>query len=371
MSKRDYYEVLGVSKSAAADEVKKAYRKLAIKYHPDKNPDDSAAEEKFKEAAEAYEVLSNQDKKVKYDRFGHAGMGGAGDFGGQGMNVEDIFDSFGDIFGGAFGFGGQGGGQQRGAAMRRGSNLRVRVKLSLEEISAGVEKKIKVNKLVQAEGVEYGTCGTCGGSGRVMRVTQTFLGQMQSASACNTCSGTGKTISKSKAGVMPDGLERKESVVTIDIPAGVEEGMQLSVRGKGNDGPMGGPAGDLLVLIEELSHEEFARDGSNLHHDVHLNFADAALGASAEVPTLTGKAKIKIAPGTQSGKTLRLKGKGIPVLNSYETGDILIHINLWTPQTLSSDEKEIMEKFKASPNFQPNPKGNEKSFFNRMKEFFA
>jgi molecular chaperone DnaJ len=372
MAKRDYYEVLGVGKSAGADEIKKAYRKLAIKYHPDKNPGDEAAEDKFKEAAEAYEVLSNQEKKAKYERFGHAGMSGAGGFSGQGMNVEDIFESFGDIFGGAFGgFGGQGGGGQRGASVRRGSNLRVRVKLTLEEIATGVEKKIKVNKLVQAEGLEYTNCGTCGGSGRVMRVTQTFLGQMQTASACSTCSGTGKTISKSKAGVMPDGLERKETVLTIDIPAGVEEGMQLSVRGKGNDGPMGGPAGDLLVLIEELPDEHFARDGGNLHHDVHLNFADAALGASVEVPTLTGKAKIKIAPGTQSGKTLRLKSKGIPVLNSYETGDILIHVNIWTPQSISPEEKEILEKLRIAPNFQPNPNGTEKSFFNRMKEFFT
>lgn len=370
MAKRDYYEVLGVEKGASNDEIKKAYRKLAIKFHPDKNPDDKEAENKFKEAAEAYEVLSNQDKRAKYDRFGHAGMGGAGGFSGQGMNMEDIFESFGDIFGGAFGFGGQAGGQRRGA-MRRGSNLRVRVKLTLEEIAQGVEKKIKVNKLVQADGVEYGTCGTCGGTGRVMRVTQTFLGQMQSASTCNTCSGTGKTISKSKPGVMPDGLERKESVVTIDIPAGVEEGMQLSVRGKGNDGPMGGPAGDLLVLIEELPHDAFARDGANLHHDVYLNFADAAIGTTVEVPTLTGKAKIKIQPGTQSGKTLRLKGKGIPVLNSHQSGDILIHLNLWTPQNLTSEERNMMETLRNSENFQPNPKSSEKSFFNRMKEFFA
>jgi len=370
MSKRDYYEVLGVSKGASAEEIKKAYRKMAIKYHPDKNPDDAEAEAKFKEAAEAYEVLSNAEKKAQYDRFGHAGMSGAGGFGGQHMNMEDIFESFGDIFGGAFGgFGGGGGQRQRGGA-RRGSNLRVRVKLTLEDIANGVEKKIKVNKLVQAEGVEYSTCSTCGGSGRVMRVTQTFLGQMQTASTCNVCGGTGKTISKSKAGVMPDGLERKETVLSIEIPPGVEEGMQLSVRGKGNDGPMGGPAGDLLVVIEEEKHEHFTRDGSNLHYDLYLNFADAALGTSIEVPTLTGKAKIKIAAGTHSGKTLRLKSKGLPSVNSYGTGDLLVHINLWTPQNLSSEEKKLLEKLRDSENFIPNLKGNEKGFVNRMKEFF-
>ena len=370
MSKRDYYEVLGVSKGASAEEIKKAYRKMAIKYHPDKNPDDAEAEAKFKEAAEAYEVLSNAEKKAQYDRFGHAGMSGAGGFGGQHMNMEDIFESFGDIFGGAFGgFGGGGGQRQRGGA-RRGSNLRVRVKLTLEDIANGVEKKIKVNKLVQAEGVEYSTCSTCGGSGRVMRVTQTFLGQMQTASTCNVCGGTGKTISKSKAGVMPDGLERKETVLSIEIPPGVEEGMQLSVRGKGNDGPMRGPAGDLLVVIEEEKHEHFTRDGSNLHYDLYLNFADAALGTSIEVPTLTGKAKIKIAAGTHSGKTLRLKSKGLPSVNSYGTGDLLVHINLWTPQNLSSEEKKLLEKLRDSENFIPNLKGNEKGFVNRMKEFF-
>jgi molecular chaperone DnaJ len=373
MAKRDYYEVLGVQKNASPEEIKKAYRKLAIKYHPDKNPGNQAAEDNFKEAAEAYEVLSSEEKKAKYDRFGHAGMGNSGGgFGGQGMNVEDIFEHFGDIFGGAFGFGGaQGGSRSGGQSIRRGSNLRVRVKLTLEEISTGVEKKIKVNKLVQAEGVEYKTCGTCNGAGRVMRVTQTFLGQMQTASACSTCSGTGKTVSKSKPGVMPDGLERKEVVIPIDIPAGVEEGMQLSVRGKGNDGPMGGPAGDLLLVIEEQSHDSFVRDGANLHYDLYLNFADAVLGTSIEVPTLSGKAKIKIGQGTHSGKTLRLKGKGIPVLNSYESGDLLIHVNLWTPQSISAEEKTMMDQLRKSNNFKPNPQGNEKSFFNRMKEFFT
>jgi molecular chaperone DnaJ len=370
MAKRDYYEVLGVSKNSSKDEIKKAYRKLAIKYHPDKNPGDSSAEEMFKEAAEAYEVLSNDEKRAKYDRFGHAGMGGAGGFSGQGMNMEDIFEHFGDIFGGAFGFGGGGGGRGE-ARMRRGSNLRVRVKLTLEEIASGTEKKLKVNKLVAAEGIEYATCSTCGGSGRVTRITQTFLGQMQTASPCPTCQGTGKQIKSSKSGVSPDGLERKEVVIPIEIPAGVEEGMQLSVRGKGNEGPMGGPAGDLLVLIEEIPHEHFSRDGNNLHFDLYLNFADAVLGESYEIPTINGKAKIKISPGTHSGKILRLKGKGLPSVNGYGTGDLLVHLNVWTPQQLSSEEKQLLEKLKISDNFKPHPTGSEKGFFSKMKEFFS
>lgn len=369
MAKRDYYEVLGVQKNASGDEIKKAYRKLAIKYHPDKNPGDNEAEEHFKEAAEAYEVLSNAEKRAKYDRFGHAGLGGAAGYGGGGMSMDDIFEHFGDIFGGAFGFGGGGG--PRTASMRRGSNLRVKVKLTLEEIATGTEKKIKVNKLVHAEGVEYGTCSTCHGTGRVTRVTQTFLGHMQTASPCPACQGTGKTVSKSKPGVLPDGLERKETVIPMDIPAGVEDGMQISFRGRGNDGPMGGPPGDLLVVVEEVAHEDFVRDGANLHYDLHLNFADAVLGTSVEVPTLSGKAKIKVNPGTHSGKTLRLKGKGLPVVNSYETGDLLVHVNIWTPQNLTSEEKAIMERLRTAENFQPQPGANEKSFFSRMKEFFS
>lgn len=371
MAKRDYYEVLGVAKGASKDEIKKAYRKLAIKYHPDKNPGDTAAEEHFKEAAEAYEVLSNDEKRAKYDRFGHAGMGNGGGFSGHGMNMEDIFEQFGDIFGGAFGFGGGGGGGSGRTTMRRGSNLRVRVKLTLEEIANGAEKKIKVQKLVQAEGVEYANCSTCAGKGRVTRVTQTFLGQMQTASACPTCHGTGKQVKTSKAGVLPDGLERKDVVIPIDIPAGVEDGMQLSVRGKGNDGPMGGPAGDLIVLIEEVPHEHFTRDGSNLHFDLYVNFADAVLGESYEVPTITGKVKIKITPGTHSGKILRLKGKGLPSVNAYGTGDMLIHVNVWTPQKLNDQEKEALEMMRKSDNFAPHPSGNEKGFFSKMKEFFS
>ena len=308
--KRDYYEVLGVSKNADEGEIKKAYRKLALKYHPDKNPGDSTAEEKFKEAAEAYEVLSNQEKKAQYDRFGHAGMGQGG-FGGGGMNMDDIFSQFGDIFGSAFG-GGSFGGSRGGDRVVRGTNLRVKMKLTLEEIANGVNKKIKVNKLVNAEGVTYKSCQTCNGSGRITRVTQTFIGAMQTQSTCHTCQGAGKMIDKKPADADAQGLKRQEEVIEVDIPAGVEEGMQLSVRGKGNAGPFNGVAGDLIVVIEEIEHDELRREGEHLHYDAVVNFADVVMGESIEIPTVNGKAKIKIEPGTQSGKVLRLRGKGLP-----------------------------------------------------------
>lgn len=366
--KRDYYEVLGVARNAEEAEIKKAYRKLALKYHPDKNPDDTAAEEKFKEAAEAYEVLSDAQKRAQYDRFGHAGMGGAG-FGGGGMNMDDIFSQFGDIFGGAFGGGGFGG--SRGGTMRtRGTNLRVKIKLNLEDIANGVRKKIKVNKLVNAEGVTYKTCSTCNGTGRLTRVTQTFLGAMQTQTTCNVCQGAGKMIDKKPADADAQGLKRKEEVIEIDIPAGVEEGMQLSVSGKGNAGPFDGIPGDLIVVIEEVAHDELRRDGENLHYDAYINFVDAVLGESIEIPTISGKAKIKIEPGTQSGKTLRLKGKGLPVLQGYGTGDLLVHINVWTPKKVSKEEREMLEKLKDSENFIPNPDINEKGFFQRVKDMF-
>lgn len=368
--KRDYYEVLGVSKSASESEIKKAYRKLALKYHPDKNPDDASAEAKFKEAAEAYEVLSNAEKKQRYDQFGHAGMsGGAGGFGG-GMNMDDIFSQFGDIFGGAFG-GGQRRGGRGGSRTTRGTNLRVKIKLTLEEIAEGVKKKIKVNKLVNAEGVTFKSCSACNGSGRVTRMTQTFLGAMQTASTCGTCQGTGKVIDKRPSDADTHGLKRQEEVIEIDIPAGVEEGMQLSVNGKGNAGPFNGIPGDLLVVIEEVEHEHLRRDGQNLHFEAFVNFADAALGASIEVSTLGGKAKIKIEPGTQSGKMLRLKGKGLPSVHNYGTGDLFVHINVWTPKTLSKEETAILEKLRSSENFTPSPDGKEKGFFQRVKDMFS
>ena len=371
--KRDYYEVLGVSKGADAAEIKKAYRKLALKYHPDKNEGDVAAEDKFKEAAEAYEVLSNQEKKQRYDQYGHAGMGGgAGGFGG-GMNMDDIFSQFGDIFGGAFGGGGGSFGGSRGggrARTVRGTNLRVKMKLNLEEIAEGVQKKIKVNKLVNADGVTYKTCSTCNGSGRITRVQQTFLGAMQTQSTCNSCQGAGKMIDKRPSGADAQGLERKEEVIEIEIPAGVQEGMQLSVQGKGNAGPFDGIPGDLIVVIEEIPSEDLRRDGEHLHYDAYVNFVDAVLGQSIEIPTVSGKAKIKVEPGTQSGKVLRLKGKGLPILQGYGSGDLFVHINVWTPKKVSKEEKAILEKLRESENFTPSPDHNDKGFFQRMKDMF-
>jgi len=370
MSKRDFYEILGVDRNASQDEIKKAYRKLAIKYHPDKNPDDKEAEEKFKEAAEAYEILSHAEKRQRYDRFGHAGMGGAGSqgFGGGGMSMDDIFDQFGDIFGGAFG--GFGGGGRQRTSVRKGSNLRIKVKLSLQEVLNGTTKKIKVQKLVNDPNVEYSNCSTCHGTGSVTRIANTILGQMQTTSTCPSCGGTGKRVSKSAPGSNADGLVRKEVVMDVEIPAGVEEGMQLSIRGKGNEGPMNGVPGDLLVVIEETAHESLERDGKNLHYQLFVNFADAALGTTAEVTTVEGKAKIKISPGTQSGKLLRLKNKGLPSVNEYGVGDLLVHVNVWTPTNLSKEEKEMLEKLRESDNFRPQPGKADKSFFSRMKEYF-
>ena len=380
MSKRDYYEVLGVSKSAEEKEIKKAYRKLAIKFHPDKNPDDKEAEIKFKEAAEAYEVLSDAQKKARYDQFGHAGMGSAasghGGFGG-GMSMDDIFENFGDIFGG-FGFGG-GGRSSGGRRVSRGSNIRIKVSLTLEEIATGVEKKVKVTKdnscnSCNGTGAEgsggHTTCSTCNGTGQVTRVTNTFLGQMQTATTCPTCNGQGSVIKDKCKKCNGKGVERGEVVIPINIPAGVEDGMQLQVSGQGNVGDRGGVAGDLLVVIEEKSHESFQREGQNLHYDLFVNFADAALGTQIVVPTLTGKVKIKLEEGTQSGKLLRLRGKGLPSVNAYGTGDIIVNVNVWTPQKLSSEEKKMLENFRESNNFKPNPSKKDKGFFERVKEYF-
>ncbi|MES2763783.1 MAG: molecular chaperone DnaJ [Bacteroidota bacterium] len=381
MSKRDFYEILGISKGASEDEIKKAYRKLAIKYHPDKNPDDKAAEEKFKEAAEAYEVLSNSEKKQRYDQYGHAGVGGAsggggGHYGG-GMNMDDIFSQFGDIFGGG-GFGGGGRSSGGGRRVMRGSNLRVKVKMNLSEIAKGVEKKLKVNKFVNCKtckgsGAKNGqteVCKLCNGSGVQVRTQQTFLGAMQTQTTCSGCSGEGKVVKDKCNTCHGDGVVREEEIISINIPAGVAEGMQLSVGGKGNAAPRGGINGDLLVLIEEEEHPELKRDGSNLFYDSYVNFADAALGTSIEIPTVDAKVKIKIEPGTQSGKVLRLKGKGLPDVNSYGTGDLLVNINVWTPQSLTAEEKKALETLRVSKNFAPNPNRKEKGFFDRMKEYF-
>ncbi len=381
MAKRDLYEVLGLKKGAAEDEIKKAYRKMALQFHPDKNPGNKEAEEKFKEAAAAYDVLSSKEKKQRYDQFGHAGVGsaaggggGGGGFGG-GMNMDDIFSQFGDIFGG---FGG-GGGQRAGRRVNRGSNIRIKVALTLEEIATGVEKKIKVNKLIACDtctgtgseaGSGFDNCGTCRGSGQVTRVTNTILGQMQSTATCPTCSGEGKIIKNKCKKCTGEGVVRGENVIPINIPAGVQEGMQLQVSGMGNAGARGGVNGDLLVVIEEKEHECLSRDGNDLHYDLFVNFADAALGADAIVPALSGKVKIKIEPGTHAGKILRLKHKGLPNVSYHETGDLLVNINVWTPQKLSSDEKKILEKLRDSENFIPSPSKKDKGFFGRMKEMF-
>lgn len=375
MSKLDPYVVLGVDRKATADEIKKAYRKQAIKFHPDKNPGDHAAEEKFKEAAAAYETLSDADKKAKYDRFGHAGSGmgggGGGGFQGGGMNMEDIFSQFGDIFGEGFSGGGGGFGRGGGRRVVKGSNLRVRLKLSLEEIATGVEKQLKLHKLVRAKGTEYGTCATCRGQGQVTRVQSTFLGAMQTVATCPACGGMGQTLSKRAPGSDEHGLLREESVITVKIPAGVEEGMQLNLSGMGNDAPVGGVPGDLLVVIEEEDHADLKRDGQNLHYEAFLSMIDAALGVSIEVPLIHGKAKVKIEPGTQSNHTLRLKAKGLPSVNHNGTGDLFVHVAVWTPSDLSKDERAALEKLRTSPGFHPKPTSKDRGFFERVRDMFG
>ncbi|MEP7279854.1 MAG: molecular chaperone DnaJ [Bacteroidota bacterium] len=385
MSKRDYYEILGANKSSSADEIKKAYRKVAMQFHPDRNPGDKAAEEKFKEAAEAYEVLCDADKKAQYDRFGHAGMGnGRGGFGGS-MNTEDIFSQFGDIFGddlfGNFFGGGRtsrgGNGRSRGV---KGSSLRIKVKLNYEEIANGATRNIKVKKHVVCgtcngtgakDKSSVQTCGTCGGNGQVKRVTNTFLGQMQTVTTCPTCNGEGTTITAKCGNCKGEGRIYGEEMVTLNIPAGVQEGMNLSLSGKGNAGERGGAAGDLLVLIEEEAHKDLHRDGLNVAYDLYISIPDAVFGTQLEVPTIDGKVKIKIPPGTQSGKIFRLKGKGFPEVNGYAKGDQLIHVNVWTPQNISTEEKNMLEKMSDSQNFQPRPEKSDKSFFEKMREMFT
>ena len=373
MAKRDFYDILGVSKNAPAEEIKKAYRKKAIQFHPDKNPGDKAAEDKFKEAAEAYEILSNAEKKQRYDQYGHAGVDGQGGFGGGGMNMDDIFSHFGDVFGGRGGspfesFFGGGGGGRSGGRQAVGSNIRIKLKLSLEDVTDGVEKKIKYKKKVVAKGVTFDTCSTCGGRGQVTRVQNTFLGQMQTASPCPTCRGMGKKIKNVPAGADAMGLITEEVTTSIQIPAGVADGMQLNVQGRGNEMP-GGVAGDLIVLVEEAKHESLERDGNNIIFNLHISFPQAVLGADVEVPTVSGKARIKIEPGTASGKVLRLRGKGIPDVNGYATGDQLIYVDVFTPKKLSNDEKAMMKQLLESENFIPDP-SKERGFFDKMKDIF-
>ena len=370
--KKDFYEILGIDKSATEAEIKKAYRKKAIEFHPDKNPGDAAAEENFKKAAEAYEVLSDPQKKAQYDRFGHqafeSGNGGGG-FSGGGMNMDDIFSQFGDIFGGGSSFGGFGGGG--GQRRVKGSNLRIKVKLTLEEIANGVEKKVKVKRKTQAPGVSYQTCSTCNGQGQVMRVTNTILGRMQSASTCPTCGGSGQIIDKKPANADSQGMILEDETVSIKIPAGVVDGMQLKVSNKGNDAPGNGIPGDLIVAIEEIEHEFLKREGENLHYDLYISFAEAVLGISKDIDAVNGKVRIKLEEGIQSGKILRLKGKGIPSINSYGNGDLLVHVNVWTPKTLSKDQKKFFESNLEDSNFVPSPEKSEKSFFEKVKDMFS
>lgn len=372
MAKQDYYELLGISKDASPAEIKKAYRKMAVKFHPDKNPDDKDAEEKFKAAAEAYEVLSDPDKKARYDQYGHAAFDGAGGFGGGGMNMDDIFSQFGDIFGSAFGGGGfggfGGGGRQR---VVKGSNLRIRVKLTLEEIANGVEKKVKVKRKITAPGTTYKTCTTCNGAGQVTRVTNTILGRMQTASTCNTCGGAGQQIDKKPSDADGQGLKLVEETVSIKIPAGVQDGMQLKVSGKGNDAPGNGVPGDLIVVIQEQEHQFLKREGDNLHYELYISFSDAVLGVSKEIETVSGKVRIKLEEGIQSGKILRLRGKGIPSLNGYGKGDLLVHVNVWTPQTLNKEQKDFFKSMQENEHFEPKLEGNEKSFFDKVKDMFS
>lgn len=374
--KKDYYEILGIDKSADAAAIKKAYRKKAIEFHPDKNPGDKEAEENFKMAAEAYEVLSDPDKKARYDQYGHAAFEGAGGFGGGGgfNNMEDIFSQFGDIFGGAFGggfggFGGFGGGGQRRV---KGSNLRIKVKLTLEDIANGVEKKVKVKRKVKASGVTYKTCSTCNGTGQVMRVQNTILGRMQTSSPCPTCHGSGQLLDHKPEGSDAEGMIVSDETVSIKIPAGVSDGIQLKVSGKGNDAPgANSVSGDLIVVIEEIEHETLKREGENIHYDLYISISEAVLGGSKEIDTVTGKVRIKLEEGIQSGKILRLKGKGLPSIQGYGTGDFLIHINVWTPKKLSKEQKEFFERNKEDKNFMPHPQKGDKSFFEKVKEMFS
>jgi len=381
MEKRDYYEVLGVSKNATKEEIKKAYRKQALKYHPDKNPGNKKAEESFKEAAEAYEILSNDEKRAKYDRFGHAGLGGAGNgFGGGGMTMEDIFSSFGDIFGDAFGgFGGFGSSRRSGRRVNKGSNLRVKVKLTLQEIAAGAEKKIKVTKYDTcaqcggtgaADSSSVASCPTCHGSGHVTRLTNTLLGQMQTTSVCPSCSGEGKTITKKCTACYGEGIVQKDDIIKINIPAGVAKGMQMTVSGKGNAARRGGSYGDLLVVIDETEHPDLIREGNDLIYNLFISVPDAILGTHVEVSTIDNNVKIKIESGTQPGKILRLRGKGLPEVNGYGRGDLLVNVNVWIPKSLSREEMRIVEKFKDSQTFTPDPDKNDRGFFERMRGYF-
>ena len=388
-SKRDYYEVLGVDRNASAEDIKKAYRKLAIKYHPDKNPDNKEAEEKFKEAAEAYSVLSDADKKARYDQFGHAGVEGAGpDFSGGFGNLNDILnDLFGGAFGGGFGGfsgfgGGFGGGRtgQRQQRVYRGRDIRVRVKLTLEEIAKGVEKEISIEKSVPCKDCggkgaknssDIKTCPACNGTGQVQRVVNSFLGQTVTYSTCQQCGGEGKIISNPCRSCNGTGLVRKRETIKVKIPAGVEAGMQLTIQGEGHAAKNNGINGDLLVVIEEQEHPNLKRDGNNLYYTKVISMPDAILGAEVEIPCLDGSYKIKVDPGTQSGEVVRLRGKGLPTVNGYGgTGDMYVKIAVWIPRKLDKEEKAVIESLRNKDAFKPNPSKEDKSFFDKIKDLF-
>ena len=390
MAKRDYYEVLGVDKNANEDDIKKAYRKIAIKYHPDRNPGNKEAEEKFKEAAEAYDVLHDPQKRQQYDQFGFDGpnMGGFGGFSGGGFSMDDIFSMFGDIFGGhggaGFGgFGGFGGGaRQQHSQQHRGNDLRLKVRLSLQEVATGVTKKFKVKKDVTcthchgtgaANGSTAETCPTCHGSGVVTRTTQSFFGMMQTQSVCPTCQGEGKVIKDKCHECHGTGVVKGEEVVEIKIPAGVAEGMVVNVPGKGNAGIHNGIPGNIQVYIEEEPNETFVRDGENILYNLLLDFPTAALGGTAEIPTVDGsKVKIKIEPGTQPGKTLRLRDKGLPPVQGYgrEIGDLIVNISVYVPKEMSREEKKMLEELQKSDNFKGD-NATKKSIFDKFKNYFS
>lgn len=382
MTKRDFYEILGVSKNASADEIKKAYRQKAIQFHPDKNPGNKEAEEKFKEAAEAYEILSSPEKRQKYDQFGHAGMGGSAGFGGHDMSMDDIFSMFGDVFGGGGfgGFGGFGGGSRsRGPRQHRGSDLRVKVSLTLLEVLNGVEKKIKVKKYVPCNhckgtgaqgGSSYTNCSTCKGSGHVTRIQNTLLGQMQTTATCPSCNGDGQIITNKCTHCQGEGVVREEEVISIKIPAGVGEGMQLNVSGKGNAGRRSGVNGDLFVVIQEEEHPELVRDGNNLIYELYVTFPEITLGTTKEIPTVDSKVKVKIEAGTQPEKILRLRGKGLPDVNGYGKGDLLVRVHVWIPKKLSSEEKKLLEKLQSMPSFMDGPDQTDKNLFDKMRDIF-
>lgn len=377
MTTRDYYEILGVERNTSPEEIKKAYRKVALKYHPDKNPGNKAAEDKFKEAAEAYEVLGNPKKRQQYDRFGHSGVRGVNGRGPE-MNMEDIFTQFSDIFGGGSSFEHifRQGAQQR---VRRGTDLRIKLKLTLQEVANGISKKIKLKRYVTCDscggngakdGTSFSSCRACGGTGQVRKVASTMLGQVMTTAPCSVCYGAGKSISVPCVTCRGEGRLFREELLNIKIPAGVSDGMQLSMSGKGNAPTRGGLPGDLLIFIEEKEDDLLKREANHVHYNLYINFIDAALGSEVEVPTISGKARLKIPAGTQSGKMLRLRGKGIKAINSYDKGDQIVHVHVWTPQQLTKEEQEVLASLRDAPNFMPNPSKKERSFFDRLRSLF-